>query len=114
MATSVTDEVEFVLQDGTIVNVRPLNIKRLRKFMAVVGEIPNLDDEDQDGQLDTMLRASAIVLDGKVSVPEGEGSYEDRLIDHLSELLDLPTMNQIMEVAGGITMGGSPNPRAAG
>lgn len=114
MATSITDTSEFVLQDDTEVTVRPLNIKKLRKFMAVVSEIPKVEDDDQDAQLDIMLRASAIVLDGKVSVPEGEDPYQERLIEHLSELLDLPTMNAIMEAAGGISMGGSPNLTAAG
>lgn len=109
MATKVYDTAEFELQDGSVVEVRPLNIKRLRKFMAVVGDIQSVDEEDQDGQLNAMLSACAVVLDGKVTVPDGDGTYEDRLQDILSEILDLPTMNQIMEVAGGITVGGSPN-----
>ena len=109
MATKVYDTVEFELQDGTVVEVKPLNIKRLRKFMAVVADIQDVDDEDQEGQLNAMLAACAVVLDGKVSVQDGEGSYEERLLDTLAEALDLPTMNHIMEVAGGITVGGSPN-----
>jgi hypothetical protein len=110
LATRVYDTREFELQDGTVVEVKPLNIKRLRKFMAVVQDIQNVADDDQEGQLNSMLAACAVVLDGKVAVPDGDAPYETRLLDVLSELLDLPTMNQIMEVAGGITVGGSPNP----
>jgi len=101
LATSVYDIVEFELQDGQVVEIRPLNIKRLRKFMEVVGKISDVKPDDQDGQLDAMLEACSIILEGKVSGADN--------VDVLADLLDLPTMNRIMEVAGGVSVN-SPNP----
>ena len=36
MATKVYDELEIELEDGSTLNVKPLPIKGLRKFMEVV------------------------------------------------------------------------------
>src|SRR5688572_20689315 len=92
MATKVFDTVELELQDGTVVKLKPLNIKGLRKFMEVVGE---MDGKEESESLDAMVTACGIALEWEA--PE---LVADR--DKLEEALDVPTMWKIVEIAGGI------------
>lgn len=106
MATKVVREEEIELQDGRKVTIKPLNIKGLRKFMAVVKKFDSVEDEDES--LDLMVEAVQVAL-FKVD-PE---IAEDK--DYLEENLDMNTINRIMEVAGGVDMsGGDPNLPKAG
>jgi hypothetical protein len=102
MATKVSKEEDIELQDGTVVEIKPLNIKSLRKFMEVVKVLE--DEEADDNQtFDAMVEACAIPI-GRANKELGE----DR--DALEEVLDVPTMWKILEVAGGIKVGdGAPN-----
>lgn len=104
MATKVfeTEEIEF--QDGTVIEVRPLNIKRLRKFMGIVKEFDKVEDEDES--VDLMVKACAIAL-------EKTNPEKAKDTEWLEENLDMPTMWKILEVAGGVKAN-DPNPLAAG
>lgn len=93
MATKVYDTVSVELQDGTVVEVKPLNIKKLRKFMEVVSNFK--DENDENKNLDLMVDAVAIAIEG--SAPE---LVKDR--DALEDALDVPTIWTILETAGGI------------
>lgn len=104
MATQVFETEEIELQDGTEVTLRPLTIKRLRRFMDVVKQLDGME-EDEDRAVNQMVDACAIALEK--AAPE---LVEDR--DALEEALDIPTMWRILEIAGGVKMG-DPNPRAA-
>jgi len=100
MATKVNKEETVTLQDGTEVTIAPLNIKNLRKFMEVVKGFEKAAD-DLEG-LDLMVEACAVAL--SKSNPE---LAEDN--DRLEEVLDMPAINKIMSVAGGVDMSGDPN-----
>lgn len=100
MATRVYDTVTLTLQDDSEVEIKPLPIKRLRRFMKALERLQT--DEDVE-QIDVLLDAVAIVLEKKYP-----NIAEDR--DALEELVDVPTMNKILEVAGGLNMSGDAGP----
>jgi hypothetical protein len=104
LATKVYHQEDIELQDeeSTVVTVRPLNIKRLRRFMEIV---KNFDEEAGDeGNLDLMVDAVAIAIER--SNPE---LAKDK--DTLEEALDIPTIWKILEIAGGVTNDPNPTPR---
>lgn len=102
MATKVFETETLELQDGSVVEIKPLNIKRLRKFMEIVKD---LDGIDEDEAVDLMIKACAIAIE-----PSDSALAADT--DRLEEALDVPTMWKILEVAGGVKMN-DPNLAAA-
>jgi hypothetical protein len=117
MATKVFETEEIELQDGTEVTVRPLTIKRLRKFMEIIGKlgeleldengVPKQDVEASDTQFDIMVEAVGIAL----QQPNPELNVST---DYLEDVLDVPTINRILEVAGGMKMDPQATPGATG
>jgi DNA repair exonuclease SbcCD nuclease subunit len=86
MATTVYDVEEIELQSGAKVKLKPLSIKQLRKFMEVIKKVQDAEDEAATLGIETQL--PDLVKD----------------IDKLEEALDVPTINRILEVCGGIKM----------
>ena len=87
MATTVYDVEEVTLQNGKAVKLKPLSIKELRKFMIAIKKTGESQTED----------ACAIALEKQL--PE---LVADR--DAFEDALDVPTMNRILEVCGGIKL----------
>lgn len=96
MATKVYVTESFELQDGTEVEIKPLNIKRLRKFMEIVAKLE--ETEKEVDAIDILFDATALVIER--SNPK---LAEDR--ETLEDILDVPTMYRILEVAGGVKLG---------
>lgn len=96
MATTVYDIVDIELSDGTNITLKPLPIKQLRKFMEV---IQGMDKEDigEDAAMDVFIEAAMICL--QVSRPD---LSTDR--DKFEELIEIPTMMKILEIAGGLKL----------
>jgi hypothetical protein len=103
LATQLYDTVEIELQDGRKAVLKPLPIKHLRDFMAVVAKLDKVETE-QDA-IDIFIEASAIAL--RKSLPDLANNKEA-----LEEALDVPTIWKIMEICGGIKLG-DPNLVAA-
>ncbi len=95
MATTVYDVEEIELQNGNKVKLKPLSIKQLRKFMAAVQKTQEATDEN--ATLSVLIDACAVALE--TQLPD---LVKDR--DLLEEALDVPTINRILEVCGGIKM----------
>jgi hypothetical protein len=95
LATTVYDVEEIQLQDGSEVKLRPLSISRLRKFMTVMNNTQNATSEDE--ALNVMIDACAIALESQL--PD---LVKDR--DKFEEALDLPTINRIIKICGGIDL----------
>lgn len=104
MATKVFETLVLELQDGTEVTIRPLPIKKLRKFMEVVKGLE--ESEDEILSMGILVDACAIAI--SVSKPELAADKEK-----LEDALDVPTMYKILEVAGGVKLN-DPNLTAAG
>lgn len=95
MATTVYDTEVIELQNGDKVTLKPLTIKDLREFMAAISKTQDTTSEDET--LNILIDACAVAL--KKQLPE---LTADR--DKLEDALDVPTINRILEVCGGIKM----------
>lgn len=125
MATTVYTVEEVELQDGRIATLRPLVVKRLRRFMKMIGEMGTSDDEELVE--DIMLNCAAFCISKEHpyywDVNKKNGSYDDPAyektgepdeeipqIDRLKggyteefeEAADMPTVTKIIELCGGI------------
>ena len=100
MATRVNNSEKVTLQDGTVVEVKPLNIKNLRKFMDVTKKFEKVKDEDEG--LTLMIEACQIAL-----LAVDEEKFSD--VDYLEEVLDMNTIAKIMNVSGGVDINADPN-----
>jgi len=96
MATTVYDIEEIELQDGSKAKLKPLSIKQLRKFMTAIQKSQDVTN-DQNATLDILIDACGIALE--TQLPD---LVSDR--NKLEEALDVPTINRILEVCGGIKM----------
>jgi hypothetical protein len=95
LASTVYDVEEITLQNGAKVTLKPLSIKELRKFMVVMSKTANIETEDET--LTLLIEACAIALEKQL--PD---LVKDK--DALEDALDVPTINRILEVCGGIKM----------
>jgi len=95
MATTVYDVEEIQLQNGAIVKLKPLTIKELRKFMTAISKTAEVTTEDET--LTILIDACAVALEKQL--PELVANR-----DAFEDVLDVPTINRILEVCGGIKM----------
>jgi inhibitor of KinA sporulation pathway (predicted exonuclease) len=96
MATTVNEEKEITLIDGTKVSVRPLKISLLRSFMQRFEKIAEVAD-DNEQSMNILMECVQIAM--KQYKPE---IAED--IKALEENLDLPTVYKIVEEASGVKL----------
>lgn len=105
MATTVYEVVDVELLDGTSVTLRPLSITLLKKFMK---EFDKIADEkiasDNIKSMDLLLNCAAIAMQ----------QYKPELAEKekLEEIIDMPTIYKVVEVAAGIKLN-DPNLLAA-
>lgn len=92
--TKTTNGKTITLMDGTELSVRPLKLSLLRPFMAKFALLSEASD-DNDKSMDILIDCAQIAL--KQFKPE---LAEDR--EALEDLLDLPTVYQIIDVASGL------------
>ena len=95
MATTVYDVEEITLQNGATVKLKPLTIKELRKFMVAIQKTADVKNEEET--LTILIDACAVALEKQL--PD---LVKDREL--LEDALDVPTINRILEVCGGIKM----------
>jgi inhibitor of KinA sporulation pathway (predicted exonuclease) len=97
--TTINEPKEIVLPDGTKLSVRPLKISLLREFMKKFDGIAAVA-EDNEKSMDILLECVQIAM--KQYNPELATD-----VKALEEILDLPTVYQIVEEASGINLGNS-------
>jgi hypothetical protein len=95
MATTIYDTEEIQLQNGDKAILKPLTIKSLRKFMEAIQKTSEAQTEDET--LTILIDACAVALEKQL--PD---LVADR--DALEDALDVPTINRILEICGGIKM----------
>lgn len=105
MATSVYETVEVQLIDGTKISMRPLKISLLRDFMK---EFQKIGDEDISSD---NIKSMDLLLDcAVIAMKQYDEEYADK--EKLEDVVDLPTIYKIIEVAAGIKLN-DPNALAA-
>ena len=96
MATQIIEITKVTLDDGRVLECKPLKIKYLRKFMSKIAELSDIEATDNTGSLDVLLDCCEIAISQYVK----EGISKDIL----EEILDLPQMYRIIEGASGIVL----------
>lgn len=97
MATTVNEEKELTLIDGTKIKVRPLKISLLRPFMKKFEGIADVAS-DNDKSMNLLMECVQIAM--KQYSPELAGD-----IKTLEDNIDLPTVYKIVEEASGVNLG---------
>ena len=98
MATEIYEIVEVELLDGSKIKLRPLNIKLLREFMNKFSSgISQGDADSTDQSMDLLIDCVQIAM--KQYKPELAENKET-----LEDLVDLPTVYKIIEIASGIKL----------
>lgn len=100
MATKVYETIDLELQDGTVITVKPLNLKTLRLVMKEWQKTSTIENEDDF--LDILIKCTSIAM--SQLAPDRADSVE--------EDLDLQTMYKILEVSADIRLN-DPNLMAA-
>lgn len=111
MTTRVYTIEELELQDWEKpVRIHPLTIKKFRKLADILQQLtPTEEDRKKRGFknkefLDVMLEATAFAME----------TFEPELsdIEKLTEHVDMPTMERILDIAAGVKLN-DPNPQVA-
>lgn len=98
MATKIYDTFELELENGLVVNLKPLPIKHLRKFMDIIGKMSDEEVASSEmGAIDVFVEAAIVCLRGLQ--PD---DFKDMKDPEIEEILTVPTMLKILDVAGGL------------
>jgi len=97
MATSIYEVVEVELLDGSVISMKPLKISLLRDFMKEFQKIgdPKIA-EDNIKSMDLLLDCAVIAMK--------QYNAELATKEQLEEIMDLPTVYKVIEVAAGIQL----------
>ena len=96
MATTVHEGKELILMDGTKISVRPLKISLLRPFMS---KFEKVADVAEDNEKSMALLMECVQIAMEQFSPE---LAKDK--DKLEDILDLPTVYEIIEAASGVKL----------
>ena len=96
MATKIYKTKNIYLFDGTEIEIMPLKIKYLREFMDVFDTIKNTKNDDE--AMMVLLNCTRVAM--KQYFPEISKNIED-----LENNIDLPTVHEILDLAGNIKIG---------
>ena len=97
MATTVNEEKQITLIDGTTIKVRPLKISLLRPFMKKFEGIADVAT-DNDKSMSLLMECVQIAM--KQYSPELASDTKA-----LEDNIDLPTVYKIVEEASGVNLG---------
>jgi hypothetical protein len=96
MATEIYKTKNIYLFDGTEIEIMPLKIKYLREFMDAFNNIKQTKNDDEAMQV--LVECTRIAM--KQYYPKISKSIQD-----LEDNIDLPTVHEILDVAGNIKVG---------
>lgn len=96
MATTIYKTKRIYLFDGTEIEIMPLKIKYLREFMDVFDTIKNTKNDDE--AMMVLLDCTRVAM--KQYFPGISKNIED-----LENNIDLPTIHEILDLAGNIKIG---------
>ena len=98
MATAIYKTKNIFLFDGTEIETMPLKIKYLREFMDAFDKIKYTKDDDE--AMLVLLECTRVAM--KQYKPDISNTIED-----IENNIDLPTMHEILDIAGNIKVGGA-------
>ena len=105
MATTVYDVEEIQLSNGETLVIKPLTIKHLKKFLKVMKKMEDPKIESEEQVMEIFVEGAMVCLEQlKPSLAEDLETFE--------EVIEVPTLMKILEVAGGLKLN-DPNLNAA-
>ena len=96
MATTVHEGRELILMDGTKIKVRPLKISLLRPFMTKFEKIAEVAENNE--------KSMALLMECVQIAMEQYSPELSKEKDKLEDILDLPTVYEIIEAASGVKL----------
>lgn len=103
MPTTVYDTLEIKLSNGNIITVAPLKINKLKKFLAIVKPLQDLNSQTTEEEaMEIFVKAGMVCMEQ--FAPELAQDQEQ-----FEENIEVPTLMKILEVAGGLKLNDDPN-----
>jgi hypothetical protein len=96
MATTVHEGRELILMDGSKIKVRPLKISLLRPFMSKFEKVADVADNNE--------KSMALLIECVQIAMEQYNPELAKDKDKLEDILDLPTVYDIIEAASGVKL----------
>jgi hypothetical protein len=96
MATTVHEGKELILMDGTKIKVRPLKISLLRPFMVKFEKVAEVAEDNE--------KSMALLMECVQIAMEQYNAELSKDRDKLEDILDLPTVYEIIEAASGVKL----------
>lgn len=97
MPTTVYETLEIKLSNGNVINIKPLTIKNLKKFLAIVKQL-------QDDSVKTEEQAMEIFIQAGMACMEQFAPDLAANKDLFEDTIEIPTLMKILEVAGGLKL----------
>ena len=97
MPTTVYETLEIKLSNGNTLNIKPLTIKNLKKFLAVVKKLQEDDMKTEEDAMEIFIEAGMVCM--QQFAPE---LSTDK--DLFEDTIEIPTLMKILEVAGGLKL----------
>jgi esterase/lipase len=105
VATTVYDVEEIQLSNGETLVIKPLTIKHLKKFLKVMKKMEDPKIESEEQVMEIFVEGAMVCLEQlKPELAEDIETFE--------EVIEVPTLMKILEVAGGLKLN-DPNLNAA-
>jgi hypothetical protein len=96
MATTVHEGKELILMDGSKIKVRPLKISLLRPFMSKFEKVAEVAENNE--------KSMALLMEFVQIAMEQYNPELSKDRDKLEDILDLPTVYEIIEAASGVKL----------
>jgi hypothetical protein len=97
MPEQIYDTAEISLEDGSTIEIKPLPIKQLKKFMTVIRSMDSDEVDTEEAAMDVFIQAAMVCLE-KVRPELGHDK------EKFEEEVNIPTMMKILEVCGGLKL----------
>lgn len=97
MPTTVYETLDIKLSNGSTINVKPLTIKNLKKFLAVVKKLQEDTIQSEEDAMEVFIEAGMICMEQFApDLSTNKDLFEDTI--------EIPTLMKILEVAGGLKL----------
>ena len=97
MPTTVYETLEIKLSNGNTITVKPLTIKNLKKFLAVVNKLKDENVKTEEDAMEVFIEAGMVCMEQ--FAPE---IATDK--DLFEETIEVPTLMKVLEIAGGLKL----------
>ena len=97
MPTTVYDTLEIKLSNGTVINVQPLKINKLKKILQAIKPIQDGTANTDEAAMEVFIAAGMICMEQ--FAPEFS-TDKDKFEDNF----ETPTLMKILEIAGGLKL----------